>query len=210
MKYAIVPVTPFQQNCTVLWCEDTMRGVVVDPGGDLDRVLAAVDGSGAAIERVLLTHGHIDHAGGARELADRLGVRIEGPHRADQFLLDQMPQQGALFGLPPLPPVETDRWLDAGDTVNVGAQVLDVLHCPGHTPGHVVFLHRPSRLALVGDVVFRGSVGRTDLPGGSHDVLMKSIAEHLLPLDDETRILPGHGPMSTIGVERRTNPYLAR
>lgn len=210
MKYAIVPVTPFQQNCTVLWCEDTMRGAVVDPGGEVERILAAIDGSGAVIERVLLTHGHIDHAGGARELADRLGVKIEGPHVADGFLLDQMPQQGAMFGLPPLPPVSPDRWLDAGDTVSVGAQVLDVLHCPGHTPGHVVFLHRASNLALVGDVVFRGSVGRTDLPGGSHEVLMRSIAENLLPLDDETRILPGHGPTSTIGVERRTNPFLAR
>ena len=208
MKYAIVPVTPFEQNCSLLWCEATMKGAVVDPGGDLDRILRAAETQRVTIEKILVTHGHIDHAGGVKPLADRLGLPIEGPHPEDQFWIQGMPQQSQMFGFPPTPVFTPDRWLADGDTVTVGNETLSVFHCPGHTPGHVVFYHAPSKLAVVGDVLFAGSIGRTDFPKGNHGDLIRAIREKLLPLGDEVAFIPGHGPMSTIGEERLYNPFL--
>lgn len=208
MKYAIVPVTPFEQNCSLLWCEATMKGAVVDPGGDLDRIVRAATAHGVTLEKILVTHGHIDHAGGVKPLSDRLGLPIEGPHIEDKFWIEAMPQQSQMFGFPPTPVFTPDRWLDDGDTVSVGNEALSVLHCPGHTPGHVVFYHAPSKLAVVGDVLFQGSIGRTDFPKGNHPALIRSIREKLLPLGDDIAFIPGHGPMSTFGEERRFNPFL--
>lgn len=209
MKYAIVPVTPFQQNATVLWCPETMRAAVVDPGGDLDRILDVLRREGLTLERVLVTHGHIDHAGGVADLAERSGVPIEGPHLDDRFWIDGMPQQSRMFGFPDVRSFTPDRWLTGGDTVQVGNQLLSVIHCPGHTPGHVCFYHEPSRLAIVGDVLFQGSIGRTDFPKGDYDTLIASIRERLLPLGDDVAFIPGHGPMSSFGEERRYNPYVS-
>lgn len=209
MKYAIVPVTPFQQNATVLWCPETMRAAVVDPGGDLDRILDVVRREGLTLERVLVTHGHIDHAGGVADLAERSGVPIEGPHLDDRFWIDGMPQQSRMFGFPAVRSFTPDRWLTGGDTVQVGNQLLSVIHCPGHTPGHVCFYHEPSHLVIVGDVLFQGSIGRTDFPKGDYDTLVASIRERLLPLGDDVAFIPGHGPMSSFGEERRYNPYIS-
>ena len=206
MEVTVVPVTPFQQNCSVLRCTATGRGAVVDPGGDLDRVLEAAQG--IELESILLTHAHVDHAGGTAELARRRSLPIVGPHRGDLFWIEGLEEQGRMFGLTPAEPFVPDRWLEDGDTVRVGALELDVRHCPGHTPGHVVFHHPASRWALVGDVLFAGSIGRTDFPGGDYDTLIASIRERLLPLGDEVRFVPGHGPGSTLGEERRTNPFL--
>jgi hydroxyacylglutathione hydrolase len=204
---AIIPVTPFQQNCTLLWCEKTRKAAVVDPGGDLDRIRQAVAQSGATVEKIILTHGHIDHAGGAAELRDELGVPVEGPHEADRFLLDRLAEQGRNYGFEARP-VTPDRWLNEGDTVSVGDLTLDVLHCPGHSPGSVVLVSKDQRFALVGDVLFQGSVGRVDLPGGDGKALIRSIKDKLLPLGDDIAFICGHGPTSTIGRERQTNPYL--
>ena len=209
MRYIIVPVTPFQQNCTVIWCEKTMKGAAVDPGGDIDRIRTAADGAGVTLEKILLTHGHLDHAGGAPALAARLQLPIEGPHLGDKFWLDGMAQQCRVFGVPTMPPVSPDRWLAAGERVSVGEIELAVRHCPGHTPGHVVFVDTQGKLALVGDVLFAGSIGRTDFPGGDHDTLIASIREQLFPLGDDIAFIPGHGPMSTFGAERRHNPFVA-
>ena len=208
LKAAIIPVTPLQQNCTLLWCTATMRGAFVDPGGDIDRLAAAAEAQGVAIEKILVTRGHIDHCGLAKPLADRLGVPIEGPHPLDTFLLESLDEQGARFGVEGVP-FEPDRWLDEGDPVTVGDLAFDVYFTPGHTPGHIIFHHPPSKLALVGDVLFRGSVGRTDLAGGSEAVLLASIRDKLLPLGDDLVFLPGHGPGGTVGEERMTNPFLA-
>ncbi len=208
MQTIIVPVTPFQQNCTVLWCPETMKGAVVDPGGDLDRILAAAEAKGVTLEKILVTHGHIDHAGGVADLADRLGLPIEGPQREDQFWIDGMPMQSQMFGFPPVRTFTPDRWLEEGDRVSVGGLTLDVHHCPGHTPGHVVFVHGPSRIAIVGDVLFQGSVGRSDFPRGNHGELIASIKTKLLPLGDDITFIPGHGPTSTFGEERLYNPFL--
>ena len=211
----IVPVTPFQQNCTFLWDNHGKQAVVVDPGGDVDRIIAAIDQTGAAVERIWLTHGHLDHAGGAAELQETLrrragdpsAVPIEGPDRQDEFLLKGLEAQGRRFGAA-LRNVEPDRWLVEGDSVAFGGHNFDILHCPGHTPGHVVFVNRAARFALVGDVLFQGSVGRTDFPYGDHTALITAIKEKLLPLGDDFAFLCGHGPGSTIGVERRSNPFL--
>ena len=208
MKYAIVPVTPFEQNCSLLWCEATMKGAVVDPGGDLDRIVRAAATHGVTIEKILVTHGHIDHAGGVKPLADRLGLPIEGPQREDLFWIEGMPQQSQMFGFPPTPVFTPDRWLEDGDTVTVGNETLNVYHCPGHTPGHVVFYHAPSKLVVVGDVLFAGSIGRTDFPKGNHGDLIRAIREKLFLLGDDVAFIPGHGPMSTIGEERLYNPFL--
>lgn len=207
-RAGIVPVTPFQQNCTLIWSDETKVGAVVDPGGDLDRIEAAIAGQGITIEKILLTHGHIDHAGGAAELRERLGVPIEGPHEADRYLLDSLPETGANYGLDGARVVTPDRWLGDGDVVEVGGLTFDILHAPGHSPGSVVFMSRDARFALVGDVVFKGSVGRTDLPGGSHEQLIRAIKEKVLPLGDDVAFIPGHGPTSTLGEERQTNPFL--
>jgi len=208
VRYEILPVTPFQQNCTLLACPETGSAAVVDPGGDVDRIVAAIEGMGVAPAMILLTHGHLDHVGGAPELARRLDLPIIGPHRDDAFWLQALPQQAQMFGFPPARAFEPDEWLDGGAEVTVGAQRLEVLHCPGHTPGHLVFFHRPSALAQVGDVLFRGSIGRTDFPRGNHADLLRSIREVLFSLGDAVRFIPGHGPMGTLGEERRTNPFL--
>ncbi len=207
LKAAILPVTPFQQNCTLLWDPTTMIGAVIDPGGDLDHIEKAISEVGMKVEKILLTHGHIDHAAGAAELKERLGVPIEGPHEADRPLLDALEAQGQAYGLPART-VTPDRWLDEGDTVTVGGHSFDVLHCPGHSPGSVVLVNREQRFAIVGDVIFQGSIGRTDFPYGDHAALINAIRTKLLPLGDEFAFICGHGPTSTIGQERRTNPFI--
>ncbi len=208
LRLAVVPVTPFRQNCSVLWDAATLRGAVVDPGGDLDQVLSVVAREGITLEKILLTHAHIDHAGATTELKRRSGVPVEGPHAGDRFWIDGLGEQGRMFGIPSEGPFEPDRWLADGDRVMVGGLTLEVLHCPGHTPGHVVFFHAPSRFAIVGDVLFQGSIGRTDFPGGDRAALIRSIRGKLFPLGDDVRFLPGHGPLSAFGDERRTNPYV--
>lgn len=208
MKVAIIPVTAFQQNCTLLWCTRTMKGALVDAGGDLDRLKAAVARAGVTLEKLLVTHGHIDHCGGTGILARELGLPIEGPHEDDRFWIARLGDDGRGFGIPG-EPFEPDRWLVHGDTVTVGDLTLDVLHCPGHTPGHVVFHHAPSRFALVGDVLFQGSIGRTDFPRGNHQDLLDSITGRLWPLGNETLFVPGHGETSTFGRERQTNMFVA-
>jgi hydroxyacylglutathione hydrolase len=209
MQLTLIPVTPFAQNCSLLVCESTQRAAVVDPGGDLDTIRAEVDKSGATVEKVFLTHGHIDHCAGARTLADHYGVPVEGPHREERFWLEMLPQQSARFGFPAAQTFEPDSWLDDGDTVHFGNESLEVYHCPGHTPGHIVFFSRAHRIALVGDVLFAGSIGRTDFPRGNHADLIRSIRGKLWPLGDDVTFVPGHGPLSTFGEERRTNPHVA-
>jgi glyoxylase-like metal-dependent hydrolase (beta-lactamase superfamily II) len=207
-RATIIPVTPFEQNCTLIWCEATQRAVVIDPGGDLDRVEEAIAKSGTTVERIWLTHGHIDHAGGAMELAEKLGVPIEGPHIADKYLLDTLESGGKRFGITGQRNVTPDRWLNEGDRVKVGELEFEIFHCPGHSPGSVVFFSKDLQFAHVGDVLFQGSVGRTDMPQGSHEQLIGSIVEKLLPLGDDVAFICGHGPGSTIGQERLTNPFL--
>lgn len=209
MHYAIIPVTDFEQNCTLFWCDATREAAVIDPGGDIDRIEQAVAEKGLKLVRILVTHGHIDHAGGVATLAERLGVPIEGPHQEDRFWIEGMPQQSRMFGFPDVRSFEPTRWLEDGDKVTFGDIELDVLHCPGHTPGHVVFYHAPSKLLQVGDVLFKGSIGRTDFPRGDHDSLISSIRDKLFPLGDDVAFIPGHGPMSTLGEERRYNPFLS-
>ncbi len=208
LKVFIIPVTPFQQNCSLVFDEDAKRGAIVDPGGDVPAILDAIKRSGIAIEKILLTHGHIDHAGGAAELRDALGTTIEGPHREDKFLLDGLPESGARYGMMGVRAVEPERWLAEGDVVSVAGLSFSVIEAPGHTPGSVVFYNDENRFALMGDVLFQGSVGRTDLPRGSHETLIRSIREKILPLGDDVTFLPGHGPASHIGDERRNNPFL--
>ncbi|MCE1243999.1 MBL fold metallo-hydrolase [Oryzomicrobium sp.] len=209
MKFEIVPVTPFAQNCTVLWCEETRRAAVVDPGGDVERIAAALERHGLTLERILLTHGHLDHVGGTVAMRERYGVPVEGPQEEDRFWLDGLPRQAQMFGFPHTDAFLPDRWLNDGDTVTVGNATLAVIHTPGHTPGHVVFFHAPSRLALVGDVLFAGSIGRTDFPKGDYQTLIASIKQRLFPLGDDVAFIPGHGPMSTFGDERADNPFVS-
>src|SRR5690606_31610065 len=209
MKYQMIPVTAFAQNCTLLWCETTRQAAVVDPGGDLDKVLAVIEREQLQLTKILLTHAHIDHAVAVAELAAKSALPIEGPQRADKLWIDLLPQQSAMFGIPAAQSFTPDRWLEQGDQVQVGEETLEVLHCPGHTPGHLVFFHAPSRLAIVGDVLFAGSIGRTDFPQGNHADLIRSIKERLWPLGDDVAFIPGHGPMSTFGQERRTIPFVA-
>lgn len=209
IQAVIVPVTPFQQNCTVAWCARTKRGAVIDPGGEIDRVRAAADQHGVAIEKVLLTHGHLDHAGGAARLARELEVPVEGPHQDDAFLLNALAEQGKRWGFEGCEACTPTRWLNDGDEVSFGEATLGVRHCPGHTPGHIVFFHPSARISFVGDVLFAGSVGRTDLPGGNHTQLVASITGKLWPLGDDMRFVPGHGQPSTFGWERKTNPFVS-
>ncbi len=208
MKVTLIPVTPFEQNCSLLVCEQTGKAAVVDPGGDLDVILGEVGRQGATLEKILLTHGHIDHCGGTAELSRRLSLPVEGPQREDAFWIDQLPEQGRMFGFPRLEAFTPDRWLEEGDTVRFGAQEMEVYFTPGHTPGHVVFFHRGAKLAFVGDVLFSGSVGRTDFPRGDYDTLIASITGKLWPLGDDVTFVPGHGPTSTFGEERRGNPFV--
>lgn len=207
-RYQTVPVTPFQQNCSIVWCTDTMEGAVIDPGGDLPRLLATARKLGVTLKQILLTHAHIDHAGGTGTLARELALPIIGPHPADQFWIDGLPQQSAMFGFPPAETFTPTRWLHDGDTVQVGHCTLQVRHCPGHTPGHVVFYEPSSQRAFVGDVLFAGSVGRTDFPQGDFDTLVDSIRQRLWPMGDAVVFIPGHGPESSFGNERRSNPFV--
>jgi hydroxyacylglutathione hydrolase len=208
LKVTIVPVTPFAQNCSIVACTATSRAAIVDPGGDLPRIREAIDQLKVSPEKILLTHGHIDHAGAAAELAEALTIPIEGPDERDNFLLVNLEEQGARFGLTDVRNVTPTRWLVEGETVSIGHLTFNVLHVPGHTPGHLVFVNAPARFALVGDTLFQGSVGRTDFPYGSHDALIAGIKGKLLRLGDDVTILPGHGPASTIGAERKGNDFL--
>ncbi|SMF61541.1 MBL fold metallo-hydrolase [Allosphingosinicella indica] len=208
LRAAIIPVTPLQQNCSLLWCTATKKAAVVDPGGDLERILGAVAQQGVTVEKILLTHGHIDHAGGAKELAEKLNVPIEGPEEQDRFWIARLDEDGKSYGIP-AQAFEPDRWLVEGDQVTIGDLTLNVYHTPGHTPGHVVFHHPPSKLAIVGDVLFQGSIGRTDFPLGDHQTLIDSVRDKLWPMGDDTTFLPGHGPVSNFAHERRTNPFVA-
>lgn len=208
LRYLTIPVTPFAQNCSLVWCDATREAAVIDPGGDLDGVLAEAERLGLDLRQIWLTHAHIDHAGGAGELAERLGLPIIGPHPGDQFWIDGLPQQSRMFGFPPARAFTPTRWLHDGDTVTVGECTLRVRHCPGHTPGHVVFHSPEARRAFVGDVLFAGSIGRTDFPQGDYDQLIASITQRLWPMGDDTVFIPGHGPESTFGRERRSNPFV--
>jgi glyoxylase-like metal-dependent hydrolase (beta-lactamase superfamily II) len=207
-RVTIVPVTPFQQNASIVVCGETNKAAIVDPGGDLDRLKTVLAELAAVPEKILLTHGHIDHAAGAAELAETLRIPVEGPHQADQPILAALPQQGLMYGMAGARPVTPDRWLTEGDTVSVGAIRFEVLHVPGHSPGSVVYVNRPARFALVGDTLFQGSIGRTDVPYGDHDLLISGIRTKLLTLGDDVTILPGHGNPSTIGQERASNPFI--
>ena len=208
IKLGIVPVTPFEQNCSVLVCQKTGDAAVVDPGGDLDKILKAVKQMGGSVKKILLTHGHLDHCAGAADLAKQLNVPIEGPQIEEQFWIEQLPEQAKRFGFGDAKAFEPDRWLNDGDHVRVGEVDFAVLHCPGHTPGHIVFYDAEDKLALVGDVLFAGSIGRTDFPRGNHAQLVDAIKTKLWPLGDDVQFVPGHGPMSTFGRERLTNPYV--
>ncbi len=208
MHSLVIPVTAFQQNCSLVW-DDRGQGAVIDPGGDLDRVLGEADRRGLVLGKILLTHAHLDHCAATARLSRERSLPVEGPQRGDRFWIEALPEQAAQFGFPPAERFEPDRWLEDGDRVTVGDETLEVLHCPGHTPGHVTFFHRTQRCAWVGDVLFAGSIGRTDFPGGDYQTLIHSIRERLFPLGDDVRFIPGHGPASTFGAERRTNPFVA-
>lgn len=207
IRAAIIPVTPFEQNCSLIWCTKTNKAALVDPGGDLDRLKAGVAKAGVQLEKILLTHGHADHCGQAGMLADELGLPIEGPHEADRYWISRLDEDGPRFGMH-CAVFEPTRWLKDGDTVTVGEVTLDVIHCPGHTPGHVVFVHKGASFAFVGDVLFRGSIGRTDFPMSDHQSLLDAITQKLWPLGDDITFVPGHGPTSTFGAERRDNPFV--
>lgn len=209
MKFGVVPVTPFEQNCSLILDETTGRLAIVDPGGDSDRILAAMEELGGRPEKILVTHAHLDHVGAVAELSEKLGIPVEGPHIEDKFWIDMLPMQAQMLGLPAPPAFTPDRWLEDGDTVTVGELRFRVLHCPGHTPGHVIFFQPEENFALVGDVLFAGSIGRTDFPRGDYNQLVDAIRTKLFPLGDDVQFVPGHGPMSTFGEERRSNPFVA-
>jgi glyoxylase-like metal-dependent hydrolase (beta-lactamase superfamily II) len=208
LRYETLPVTAFQQNCSLVWCDETNDAAVIDPGGELDRIRAAAQARGLTIKAIWLTHAHIDHAGGTGQFAREDQLPIIGPHPGDQFWIDGLPQQSLHFGFPQAEMFKPDQWLSDGDTVTIGRCTLQVRHCPGHTPGHVVFFSPQAKRCFVGDVLFAGSIGRTDFPGGDHDTLIDSITQRLWPMGDDTVFIPGHGPESTFGRERRQNPYV--
>lgn len=209
MQYTLNPVTPYQQNCSLAWCEDTKEAVLIDPGGEVDRLLEEVRVRDLTLVKIVLTHGHLDHVGGTAELVKRAGLPVEGPHKDDDFWISALPSQCKMMNFPLVEPFTPDRWLKDGDSVVFGKQVLEVIHCPGHTPGHVVLFHRESKNAFVGDVLFAGSIGRTDFPRGNHQDLIDSIRNKLWPLGDDVVFVPGHGPQSTFGHERKTNNFVA-
>lgn len=208
IKAIVVPVTPLQQNCTIAWCEETMKGCAVDPGGEVDKLMGVLADQGVTLEKVFITHGHLDHASGAAELAERTGVPIEGPHEGDRDLIQSLEEQGSKWGLQGARNFLPTRWLKDGDEVSFGNETMSVHYCPGHTPGHIVFFSKAGNVAFVGDVLFQGSIGRTDFPGGDAGTLIRSITEQLWPLGNEVSFVPGHGPMSTFGQERKTNPFV--
>jgi glyoxylase-like metal-dependent hydrolase (beta-lactamase superfamily II) len=209
LRAAIVPVTPLEQNCSLVWSEASKKGAVIDPGGDVPRILDAIRQVGMTAERIVLTHGHLDHVGGAAELKEALGVPIEGPHLADRFLMERAEEQARSYGLTGMRNASSDRWLSEGDPLEIGGEAFEIFHCPGHSPGSLVYFNPTNRFALVGDVLFQGSIGRTDFPYGDHDALIVAIKTKLLPLGDDIAFICGHGPMSTFGNERQTNPFLA-
>ena len=209
MNYRIIPVTAFSQNCSLIWCEQTRLAALVDPGGDAEKIKQEVDDSGLTLLQILLTHGHLDHVGAAAELAQHYGVPVFGPEKEDEFWLQGLPAQSRMFGLEECQPLTPDRWLNEGDTISIGNVTLQVLHCPGHTPGHIALFSAQSKLAWVGDILFRSSIGRTDFPQSNHQDLIHSITEKLWPLGAEVEFIPGHGPMSTFGEEREHNPFVA-
>ncbi|HEY2662549.1 MAG TPA: MBL fold metallo-hydrolase [Caulobacteraceae bacterium] len=209
IKAVIAPVTPLQQNCTIVWCVKTLKAAVIDPGGEVQRLLGAIENQGLTLEKIWITHGHLDHAGGTAALKAATGVPIEGPHRDDQFWIDQIEDSGRRYGMPDARSFTPDRWLDDGDVVTLGETQFEVLHTPGHTPGHIVFFHREAQFAQVGDVLFQGSIGRTDFPRGDYNQLIASITGKLWPLGGNVRFVPGHGPMSTFGAERQLNPFVS-
>lgn len=209
IRALIAPVTPLQQNCTIVWCVKTKKAALIDPGGEVDRLMAALKEHGLTLEKIWITHGHLDHAGGTAALKALTGVPIEGPHADDAFWIDQIEESGAKYGMTDARSFTPDRWLQDGDTVTLGETEFEVYHCPGHTPGHVVFFHRESKFAQVGDVLFQGSIGRTDFPRGNYQQLIDAITGRLWPLGEDVRFVPGHGPMSTFGHERKTNPFVA-
>ena len=209
IRAVIAPVTPLQQNCTIVWCAKTKKAAVIDPGGEVPRLMKALTDQGLTLEKIWITHGHMDHAGGAAELKRLTSVPIEGPHKDDQFWIDQIQSTGERYGVPEARIFVTDRWLDDGDVVTLGETQFEVLHCPGHTPGHVIFFHRQARFAQVGDVLFKGSIGRTDFPRGNHQDLLDAITGKLWPLGNDVQFVPGHGPMSSFGAERRSNPFVS-
>lgn len=208
MKYHLIPVTAFSQNCSVIWCSKTLQAAIVDPGGEAEKIIAEVATLGVTVNQILLTHGHLDHVGAAAKVAKHFNAPIVGPQKEDLFLLESLPTQSQIFGLADCAPLTPDIWLEEGSEVLVGEERLTVLHCPGHTPGHIVFVNDKSRLAVSGDVIFRGGVGRSDFPRGDHHALIESIKTKLLPLGDDISFIPGHGPMSDFGHERKTNPFL--
>lgn len=209
LKFEIIPVTHYQQNCSLLWCDETREAAVIDPGGDIQKILALINRLQLVLVKVLLTHGHLDHVGGAKTIATQVNVPIIGPHKDDVYWLSRIPQQAQMMGFPAHDVFESTQYLVDGDTVNIGSESLSVIHCPGHTPGHIVFYHQPSQMAWVGDVIFNGSIGRTDFPRGNYDDLIRSIRDKLFILDDQVTFVPGHGPLSTIGEERLHNPFVA-
>jgi hydroxyacylglutathione hydrolase len=209
IRALIAPVTPLQQNCTIVWCAKTMKAAIIDPGGEVPRLMQALKDQGLTLEKIWITHGHLDHAGGTAAIKALTGVPIEGPHPDDAFWIDQIDASGAKWGMPEARGFTPYRWLHDGDVVTLGETQFEVYHCPGHTPGHVIFFHRQARFAQVGDVLFQGSIGRTDFPRGNHAQLIEAITSKLWPLGDDVRFVPGHGPMSSFGQERRTNPFVA-
>ena len=209
IRALVAPVTPLQQNCTIVWCAKTLKAAVIDPGGEVPRLLAALKQHGLTLEKIWVTHGHLDHAGGTADLQEATGAPIEGPQREDAFWIDQMEASGRMYGVPEARPFTPDRWLENGDRLTLGETEFEVYHCPGHTPGHVVFFHREARFAQVGDVLFQGSIGRTDFPRGDHATLINSIRTQLWPLGNDVTFIPGHGPVSTFGEERESNPFVA-
>jgi glyoxylase-like metal-dependent hydrolase (beta-lactamase superfamily II) len=208
IQATVIPVTPFQQNCTLLSCINTKKAAIFDPGGDIDVIAAQLEKDHVTPEVIFVTHGHLDHCAQARMLADQLSVPVIGPHKGDDYWIEQLPEQSTMLGIPAVDPWQPDQWLEDGDVVSFGDQKLEVIHCPGHTPGHVIFFHRGENLAIVGDVLFQGSIGRTDFPGGNHEQLITAIKTKLFPLGDDVTFIPGHGPASTFGQERQTNPFV--
>ncbi|MBU2984573.1 MBL fold metallo-hydrolase [Saccharophagus degradans] len=209
MRHRILPVTHYQQNCSLIWCENTNQAALIDPGGDVERLLAAVQEEGVELSKIILTHGHLDHVGGTAELVAKLGLPVEGPHKDDSFWLDMLPTQAQMMGFAPVASFTPNRWLNDGDTVTLGDQTLAVYHCPGHTPGHVILHHKATKKAFVGDVLFKGSIGRTDFPRGDYEQLVTAIRSKLWPLGDDVTFVPGHGPTSTFGEERASNPFVS-